>query len=225
MENEIKETNENIQQPAQPPVKPEPVATPLGVPIKTIALIVLLAFIALILVYIAVFPKKANTPQSVVVTEVLSQQDTTLSISNTKQNGAIYSSDVMIDTGKNKIHAVQLELAFDPTQITNIGIVAGDFFSPAAELIKKIDSINGTISYAVSVPLGQGSKQGKGIVAKITYSPVSTQISTITAINFLPKTGVTSLTTGESLLKLTNDGIVEIKVPVQTAPVSTSSAQ
>jgi hypothetical protein len=202
----------------QPETKPS--NTQLGVPIKTIALIVLLAFIACVLVYIAVSPKKPSSVALKTTTNTQqSNSDTTLSIlknqSDPKNQGKYYS-EVQISTGKNKINAVQLELAYDPTALTNVDIVSGGFFSPTAELLKKIDPINGTITYAISVPAGQSSVGGTGVVARIYYSPVSAQAATITTINFRPKTGVSSLEEAGSLLKATNDGVVEILVMAST---------
>lgn len=221
METEQKVENEKKEVENQAPVQQQSAPTPLGVPVKTIALIVLLAFIAAVLLYIALTPKKTNTATRVVQVEQ-SQENTVLSLSNTQKNAnGTYFSDVLIDTGKDKLNAVQLELSFDPKALTNVDISAGNFLPQATELIKKVDPVNGTISYAISLPFGQSPVSGKGVIAKITYSPVSSSLDTSTTINFLPKTEVSSLSTGLSVLKQTVGGIVQI----QAAQTSTSSAQ
>jgi len=174
---------------------------------RTLILIIVLIGITAVLLAIALTPKQAPVPIQQVQTPIISYAQTTLRISNnpvvvnsTSSAAPLYSTDITITTGNNKVNAVQLELAFDVTHLYNVDIKPGPFFQNATELIKKIDREKGTISYALAVPLGQKGLLGKGIVAVITFAE-NGKPGEIARINFLPKTLVTAEGTDKSVLK------------------------
>lgn len=202
-----------------------------GVPLKTVVLIVILALVAISLVYVAFLSKDAPLKQIVQNTKQQQEDslaDTSLSIDDSvkdEQNNEYYSI-VNIDSGKNNIIGVQLELYYDPSLITNVTVAPLEFFPQAVEVLKKIDDKNGRISYAITVSPGEAAVSGKGQLVKINYTPIGNEgISSV--INFLPKTEVSGDTTAGSLLKLTSDG--EINIETSTAvstPISpTPTAQ
>lgn len=200
--------NQNFQQNTEKPT------TPAGVPIKTIVLIIILALIAVSLVYVAFLSKDAPLKQVVQQTnqEEINDADTSLSIEESVQEeeGNSYSSTVNIDTGKNGVVGVQLELYYDPTLITNVAVTPLEFFPQAVIVLKKIDQQNGRISYALTVSPGEEAVKGMGQLVKISYTPIGTE-GINSAINFLPKTEVSGDTTAGSLLKLTSDGEINIE--------------
>jgi len=212
--------NQNFQQnTAEPKVSA-------GVPLKTVVLIVILALVAISLVYVAFLSKDAPLKQIVQETQQQQEEslaDTSLSIDESvkdEQNNEYYSI-VNIDTGKNSVVGVQLELYYDPSLITNVTVTPLDFFPQAVEVLKKVDQPNGRISYAITVSPGEAAVIGKGQLVKINYTPIGNEgISGV--INFLPKTEVSGESTSGSLLKSTSDGEINIEastsVTVQSSP-------
>lgn len=200
-----------------------------GVPLKTVVLIVILAFIAVSLVYAAFLSKDAPLKQIVQKSQQQQEEslaDTSLSIDESvkdEQNNEYYSL-VNIDSGKNSVVGVQLELYYDPSLITNVIVTPLDFFPQAVEVLKKVDDKNGRISYAITVSPGEAAVNGKGQLVKINYTPIGNNgISGV--INFLPKTEVSGESTSGSLLKSTSDGEINIEantfVTVQSSPTPT----
>lgn len=200
-----------------------------GVPLKTVVLIVILALVAISLVYVAFLSKDAPLKQIVQKTQQQQEEslsDTSLSIDKSvkdEQNNEYYSI-VNIDSGKNSIVGVQLELYYDPSLITNVTVTPLDFFPQAVEVLKKVDDKNGRISYAITVSPGETAVIGKGQLVKINYTPIGNNgISGV--INFLPKTEVSGEATAGSLLKSTSDGEINIEannsVTVQNSPTPT----
>lgn len=208
--------NQNFQQNTDKPT------TSAGVPLKTIVLIVILALIAISLVYVAFLSKDAPLKQMVQKTtqEETNDADTSLSIeeSTKAEEGNNYFSTVNINTGKNGVIGVQLELYYDPTLITNVTITPLDFFPQAVEVLKKVDQQNGRISYALTVSPGEEAVKGVGELVKINYTPIGAE-GVNSVINFLPKTEVSGDTTAGSLLKLTSDGEINIE------PSSTTTSE
>ena len=116
----------------------------------------------------------------------------------------LYSLPVIIQTGKNLVTGVQLELSFDPKIITNVSIQQGTFFSKPVILLNNIDIEAGRISYALGISPEESGKKGEDIVATLTFK---TNVSTPTAttISFLPKTLATAESIEQSVLKSTRE--------------------
>jgi len=181
----------------------------LGVPAKTLGLVIFLAIIASLLVYIALSPQKQieNSIPQKLSSEPL--QDTTLSILPVqKETGSNYSSVISIDTGKNKVTAVQIELAYDPNILQNLTITPSDFFPNSLELLNNVDTKNGRISFALTVPADEDGIKGSGNLAQISFFR-SSQSASQTFIMFLPKTEVSAQNTAVSVLKQAKDAVIE----------------
>ncbi|MBI3984487.1 MAG: hypothetical protein HY344_00900 [Candidatus Levybacteria bacterium] len=196
-----------------------------GVPLKTIILIVVLAIVAVSLVYVAFFTDNSPLKQIIEKSqEVKNPAETILAIDENakdEETGEYYSI-VTVDTGTNNINGVQLELYFDPALLTNVTVTPLDFFPQSVELLKKVDQQSGRISYALTVSPGESAVNGKGNLVKISYTPIgNAQISSV--INFLPKTEASGEGTAASLLKETHDGSINIEERV-AVPLSPASA-
>lgn len=83
---------------------------------------------------------------------------------------------------------IQLELAYDPTLLSNVTITPGNFFSNPVTLLQIIDANSGRISYVLSTD--QKIKTAKGTVANIHFTP--TARAGTTEISFQQKTMVRS---------------------------------
>ena|ERR1035437_2090897 len=141
---------------------------------RTYLLILLLALIATGLLAIAFIPK-VNAPVTTTVKPIQSPVQTTLVISSEpiqdKVNPLKYTVDVAIDSGQDNVTAVQLELSYNPKALTNVDIAPGTFFNNPNILLKKIDPVNGRITYALGVPWDKKESQDKKMLPK-SVSPL-----------------------------------------------------
>lgn len=174
-------------------------------PRKTFLLIAFLTFITFALVYLAVSERQTPKTENLEQNTNSSLPQTTLSISSnptsySSGSATFYETNVIIDTGSNKIRSVQLELSFDPDMIKNVDINPGSFLINPIVLLKNIDEKTGRITFALSSSDNQGAL-GQGILAKISFKTLKKSVST--TIDFLPKTKVSAEDTAESVLKST----------------------
>lgn len=174
-----------------------------GFPIKTLFLIVTLAFITIGLIVLAVMPKQPKnepTPQVQITPNPIQTILTISSIPVAQSTPSAYITDVIINTGQSSVTSVQLELSYDPQVLKDVDIKTGSFFiNPQVEL-KNIDEANGRISFALSTNDSLGAL-GQGILAKISFKTIKK--NTPTSIDFLPKTQVKAIGISESVLKST----------------------
>ncbi len=184
---------------------------------RTIALIALLIVATGFLLALAITPQKpTTTTQSLSPTKIPAIAESILSISpnplvlttGTAKQGSV---NIELNSGKNKVTAVQLELSYDPLVLKNVEINtassgAGFFESPNV-LLKNIDDKNGRITFLLGITPTGNPKTGIGTVAVLTFSAQSNTPGQ-TEINFLPKSLVTANGITSSVLKQTLHGIV-----------------
>ncbi len=140
-------------------------------------------------------PGKLSTP----TTSLINEGHTLLSlVPNTSSTPA--SVNVDVDSGRDNLTAVQLELSYDPQMLTDVVITSGSYFTNSTVLLNKIDTKNGKISYAIAIPPSGAVKQGQGTVATISFKS-NLQAGAKTEIKFLPSTIVTAKGVKESVLK------------------------
>lgn len=148
-----------------------------SMPRKTLALFIFLVLVTIVLVVISIQtgqnqmqPTKGGTktmatPTPDVAHTVLSMSPATVQVAS----GKVGSVDVMIDTSDNDVTAVQLELLYDPTMISNVKVVSGPLFPNANVLIDKNSPETGKYTYAYGILPNKTPVKGKGVVAKITF--------------------------------------------------------
>lgn len=173
---------------------------------QTPLLILLLTIITGFLVAIALAPKKPSvTPQPSEKQEIVTPAETVLSFESTSQpTSAFQSVNVVADSGSNKVTGIQLELFYDPKIISNVTLAPGTFIPEPVELLNKVDSVNGRVTYVVGVPIGGSGVSGKGTVATISYDEIGEK-GKLTEIKFLPKTLVAIEGYSSSALKSSTD--------------------
>lgn len=207
-------TNQPINQTTtQPPVK----STSAMPPKKTIILIIALVLITIGLVYLSISLSPQAEKTTPTTTKVMSSTQTHFELSSVpnldplSSQSAVptYYLDLSMRTGENKVTAVQFEIKYNTEAIYNVDIVPEGKAKNWAELIKKVDTQDGTISYALGINPGQESIKGSGIVAKLTYSEVA-GFSGQTRITFLPKTMATAEGQDKSVLKTATGAIFNI---------------
>lgn len=183
-----------------------------GMARKTIVLIVVLAVAALGLTLLAIPSQNKPKPVAQLPKVTPNPLQTVLTISSAPvpliASQSSFKTDVIINTGQNKVTAVQLELAYDPKVLGQVDINPGAFFIDPTVVIKKIDEKEGRISFALKISPNQsgvlgGGVLGQGILAVINFKVEPSQKQTPTSILFLPKTEVSSQDLPGSTLKST----------------------
>ena len=111
------------------------------------------------------------------------------------------TADVAIDSKSNNVTAVQLELKYDPTAITDVKLTTGDFLTQPIVLINRRDEKAGTVTYAIGINPSQKPRTGKGIVAHIAFSKVQATKAKSTSLSLLDTSIVTSSGIDGSVLK------------------------
>lgn len=173
---------------------------------KTLLLILGLAGVTILLIFVAVSPKKQvvspKTPKAV-ITPVAKKINTLLSMSpaslSVSSNSGSLSVD--IDPKGQKITGVQLEIKYDPAVLGNVDITPSSLFKNSLVLRKEINKTKGTISLVMGVPPTTDAKKGTGQVAEMTFT-VLDKSKKQTAVRFLPETIVTAEGLNYSVLKM-----------------------
>lgn len=200
-------------------------------PKKTLALIFGLVLVTIVLFVIALRSNQKAEDTDVTPTGTTVETSPTpdvahsvLSLSPNPVNvasGGQGSVDVNIDTSDNEVTAVQLELSYDPKVVRNIQIAPGPLFTGAVELIDENDPQAGRYTYAFGITPAQSPIQGKGVVARITFTAsASSQPSSLT---LLPATLVTAQGIGPSVLKSSTGTQIVVSGSQTSNPVNTST--
>ena len=215
MENEEIKTVEPQEEITQVPVEKKSG----WMPKKTFFLITLLVLITACLLALALIPSFKGPAKSKPVANIdYAQTQLSFSAPITATPSG-YKTDVLISTGKNKVTAAQLEVAYDPKILTNVDIKVGTFFTTPTILLKKVDAVNGRLVYVLGIGLGGTPATGKGTVATINFSTVLGTASAQTPINFEPKTAVTAVGYAQSVL-LKSTGVLFSISPTPTPTIA-----
>jgi hypothetical protein len=200
------------------PIKPTQVKPKkTSLPVKTFLLILILAAITAVLIFIALQnAAKVEETSPGVVTPIVSPKlenpvQTSLTISSTAVKLATpssYSTNIIINTGKNTVNKVQLEISYDPNELTNVSIETGKFFTNPQVFLKNVDKANGRISFAIGVQDSEEGILGQGVVAKLSFTAY--QKDATTSITLLPKTKVTANDYSQSVLRTTINGLFNL---------------
>lgn len=176
---------------------------------RTLALIAVLVVITAFLLVLALKPEtpgvpystvaRPTPPPSVAIQTTLALVPSTLTVPTSSPSASV---DVMIDTEENNVTAVQLELSYNPKVLSEVEVAtsSGTFFENPVTLLKNIDPVKGTISYAVGIAPTGSPKKGKGTIATISFKAIGSTSQT-TSITFSPKTLVTAEGATYSVLK------------------------
>ena len=203
----------------------------------TLALIVVLAGFAAFFLYIAFNPqfklpfgqKKQEvlvpTPTPVAFsTLALEEAPTNADAAAKTTNTKTRTYNIMINTHQNTVNAVQLELSYDPSVLTDVTITPGTFFASPLQLVKDVDVVNGRISYALGTQPKDKGLQGTGVVAQITFQINPAAKGPTTMLKFLPKTLIAGQGINPSVLKSTTNGTIMLVEPTPTTATAPSGA-
>lgn len=184
---------------------------------KTLALIITLLVLTIILVVVAIYTQgkqasntdgQAAQEQASLSTPTPEFAQTTLLLSpnpvypNNTGSTSATTVNVEIDTGTNEVSAVQLEIQYDPSVLTNMRVTPGDFFpTPNVLPIGGVDQRNGRITYAIGPANIRQSQKGTGTVAVLHFTPRTVAGVTESEITLLESSLVTQLGQAKSVLK------------------------
>jgi len=183
-------------------------------------LIALLIVLTAILLIASIATKDSKAPSPTPTPEITKEiRYATLHFSENPRISTIsgrYEIDVDMDTNKNEINIIQIELSYDPDKLRIYDIVPAEFLQNSEVLQKKIDPESGRIKYWLAVNDQQEWIQGSGSVATITFSKIGTGP---TELIFQPKTSVNATDSNESVLNEMISGIID-KLPTPS-PIPT----
>ncbi len=207
-------------------------------PKRTLLLILALAGVTVLLIYIALSQNSNNNAQTAakLPSKTISQTKTAFNTAQTvlslspnsltiSANATSSAVNLIANTNTNSISGVQIELAYNPTKLTDVSISSGSFFPNPSVLLNKIDKINGRMFYAIVLPAGEKNGiKGNGIIATINFKSLMTP-GEQTQIKFFPKTLVIAPNINKSLLKETNGATIIAPQSKQTTiiPLKTNS--
>lgn len=147
-------------------------------PRKTLALILGLVLVTVILFIIAIQTGKNQTNQmeqaKLQATPTPDVAHTVLSMSPDPVevvSGVTGTVSVNIDPSDNPVTAIQLEILYDPTMLSNVKVTPGPLFSTGVGLINKNDVQTGRYTYAVGISPSQNPVSEKGVAALISFVP------------------------------------------------------
>lgn len=196
-------------------------------PRKTLALLVGLILVTVILFLIALQTgknqsKTAQQQSQAQATPTPDVMHTTLSMSPDVIQvapGGIGTAEVMADTSDNQVTAVQLELLYDPTMLSNVKVTVGPAFANPVVLIDRNDATTGKYTYAYGIQPGQKPVNGQITVAKITFTARGA-LGKQSQIIMQPTTLVTARGVAGTVLKKGTGATVVIAASAKTNPVT-----
>lgn len=190
---------------------------------RTLFLIFALFLITFVLLIMALYqpqaPKTtqiATVPKEDVAQTILSFGNPSIATSSSATTLS-YSLPINIQTFKNKVTAVQLELQYDPGILIDVAVAPSAFFPNPNVLLNQIDVKTGRISYAFGVGLNDPGVAGQGIAAHLTFSVKARSLEK-TAIIFLPKTLVTAEGISESVLRASDNALFTVGIAPSISP-------
>ena len=195
-----------------------------NIPGKTLILIAVLVTLTVVLLGIAIKLGSKTPPQrslaSLTPTPMIEKTAfISFSPSNLDLTLATTPSatvDIITTTGKNPITGAQVEIAYDPTVISNVNVLPPDtttaLFGPVGSYINLFTDLKtpGKISFALAINANGNPVVGAGSIGKISFSLVKGASPTAT-MTFGKGTVVTAKTTQQSVLNSTTPLLIKLR--------------
>lgn len=189
-------------------------------PRKTLALISGLVLVTVILFVVALRagqqanpPAQKSNPATSMKPEPTTPAHTLLTVGPNpltlapSQQG---TAQVSIDTSDNDVTAVQLELGYDPTILSNVKVTYAPLFKNPAILIDKNDPVKGRYTYAFGITPSSQPVKGTGVVATVTFTVKPGTVGKQTQLGLLPNSLVTARGVANSVLKSGQGTIITV---------------
>lgn len=117
---------------------------------------------------------------------------------------------VNLDTSDNAVTAVQLELAYDPSIISNVKVTPGALFQNGVILINKNNLKTGRYTFAFGIVPNQPTVRGAGVAASITFTALPNTNGQNSQLTILPTTLVTARGVSPSVLRASSGTTIMI---------------
>jgi len=196
----------------------------------TITLLIILLIFGGLLLFI-MYVKQQNPILTSLEKPIISRFEparTTLSFGATQESvkeGQTLTVAVMIHNPNPQPSVAQLEIAYDPTEVTIDTINPGKFFKKPIIALQEIDPVGGRISYALRCPDDQTSadciNSESSTLAVITLSLNPYALQNTTELSFLPRS---LIRTGEGRDLLKKSSSLRLMITNSLPPVASSSA-
>lgn len=125
--------------------------------------------------------------------------------------GRTFDIPIHIDTASNNVNLIQLELWYNPNDITILGIRPGSFLTNPTVILSEVDSISGAVQYALKIPDTDPPQAGSGDIAILTLIPTeNASPGATTQISFRKKSSVRGPSQEQTLLQSTEDLVLEM---------------
>jgi|SRR3989344_9505769 len=196
---------------------------------RTVILLIVLGVLALSLLFFAVFLKKNNSRQVLQPKNdlILTSVEKTVKVSFDPQELSVkrFSSSsatnvqILVDTGKNSVSGVQLELLFDPKAFLSFDIIPaqdsilGKIDKDYVVMSENVNLANGSASFIAGIGTNNNiPRTGNGAVAVITFQVNPSFTGDSTPITFIKtKSFVTQKNVKESVLSSLTPLIINIE--------------
>jgi len=181
-------------------------------PKRTIILITVLTVLTAILVFLAIKnEQKRQSPESQDTPVVVNQkpEKTALLVFSPTEvvlsGSQAASVEISIDTKQYKVDGVQLDLLYDPEVLTNVQLTVPqqNFFGGPGDVnnfINEVDAQRGRVTYYLGISPTLTSKQGKGVIAELSFTRNPSTDATESAIEILDKSMIVEEKSHESVL-------------------------
>lgn len=188
-------------------------------PKKTLALISGLVVVTIILFIIALRAGNQPQTQAPATPQVAVQPTSTVPAHTvlmagpnplTVAPGEQGSVNITMNTSDNNVTAVQLELGYDPSIITNVKVTPGAMFSNPAILIDKNDPTTGRYTYAFGITPNSPTINGTGVVATVTFTAMPGASGKDMQLGLLPTSLVTARGVAPSVLKNATGTVIDV---------------
>lgn len=202
-------------------------------PKRTTFLIIILAAVAVGLILLAVNSSKSLPPASptmnvqptptkkpVEKTTIIYFAPSVLSSPNASSSPL--SADIMVDTGKDVVSGVQIELAYDPKILTNVAIIpttskseGPSLFGPTngTILFNSVNQAAGRASFAIGLTPSAAPVGGIGKIATLSFYVNKIPGISSTSVSFVNRTMVLKEGGRESVLKTTTPLTIQLVSP------------
>jgi hypothetical protein len=193
----------------------------IDMPRKTLALISGLVLVTVILFIVALRAGQSQNAPSTPTTNTTAQtapQPTTpahtvLSVGPnplTVAAGTQGSAQVTIDASDNDVTAIQLEIGYDPTVLSNVKVTPGTLIQNPAVLIDKNDPQAGRYTYAFGITPNGTPIKGTGTAATITFTVKAGAVAKQTQLGLLPTSLVTARGVANSVMKSATGTVITV---------------
>ena len=127
------------------------------------------------------------------------------------QQQSAHAINIILHDTNVSISGVQFVISYDPKVLHNVKIAPGNLFANSRVLLENINTVNGSVTYALAIKEHTREVTGNGIVAILSFAMSNPYAQTTTELGFTQDTKVTTEKADNSILKETFGITIPIK--------------